>query len=321
MYHPYTWFFNKKYRRNRKPMNKNEKKASAAKQDQEPKSTGSKVSLVIGIVLCVILIPILIINCSLIVVGFTQPDRPPSLFGYTPMIVLTDSMEPLINEGDIIIAKSCDPADVEEGDVISFFDPASPTDAILTHRVISIYEEDGVRYANTAGDNNANSDYERDRRNASNSETDPTGKLAEVEAKATIKTDANRPDYEYVVYEGHKDSKPVELNEKELVGTYSYTRLPMVGKVSMFMQTTWGWVICIAVPLVLFLAYELISRKKNDKSKAKDMDALLAELEALKAAKAAADGASAPEADSSDANAIESNEATDAPTDSNNTEE
>jgi hypothetical protein len=89
----------------------------------------------------------------------------------------------------------------------------------------------------------------------------------------------------------------------------------------MFMQTTWGWVICIAVPLVLFLAYELISRKKSDKSKAKDMDALLAELEALKAAKAAADGASAPEADSSGANATESNEANDAPTDSNNAEE
>ena len=302
-------------------MNKKEKKASVAKQDQEPKSTGSKVSLIIGIVLCVILVPILIINCSLIVVGFTQPDRPPSLFGLTPMIVLTDSMEPLINEGDIIIAKTCDPADIKEGDVISFFDPASPTDAILTHRVISVYEEEGVRYANTAGDNNASSDYERDRLIAKNDKDDPDARLAEVEAKATIKTDATRPDYDYVVYEGHKDSKPVELNDKEIVGTYSYTRLPLVGKVSMFMQTTWGWIICIAVPLVLFLAYELISRKKSDKNKAKDMDALLAELEALKAAKAAAEGASAPETDSSVESAPESTEASEPPSDSSNTEE
>jgi hypothetical protein len=55
----------------------------------------------------------------------------------------------------------------------------------------------------------------------------------------------------------------------------------------MFMQTTWGWIICIAVPLLAFIAYELISRKMKDKNSNKDMDALLAELEALKAAKAA----------------------------------
>ena len=302
-------------------MNNTDKKSSAVKE-KEPSTTGSKVSLIIGIVLCVILVPILIMNCALIVVGFTEPDRPPSLFGYTPMIVLTDSMDPLIAEGDIIIAQKCDPNSINVGDVISFFDPASPTDAILTHRVISIYEEGGVRYAVTAGDNNASSDYERDRRNARNDETDPNGKLAEVEAKATIVKDEKDPSYEYVVYEGHKDSKPVELTDKEIVGAYTYTRLPFVGKVSMFMQTTWGWVICIAVPLILFIGYELISRKKKDASKAKDMDALLAELEALKAAKAAAEGVSAdaPANDSSD-NATESAEATDAPSDSNNAEE
>ena len=275
-------------------MNKKEKKVTAEK---EQGSTGSKVSLIIGTVLCVILVPILIMNCALIVVGFTNPDRPPSLFGYTPMIVLTDSMEPLIKTGDIIISQQVDPDSVNVGDVISFFDPSSPTDAILTHRVISIYEEDGVRYAITAGDNNANSDYERDIRNAKKDANDPDGKLAEIENKATIMKDEKKPSYEYVVYEGHKDSKPVPLTEDELVGAYIYTRIPVVGKISMFMQTTWGWVICIAVPLLAFLAYELITRKKKDKSKAKDMDALLAELEALKAAKAAAEGATTEAAD------------------------
>ena len=293
-------------------MNNKATKSSAVK-DQEPKTTGSKVSLIIGIVLCVILVPILIMNCALIVVGFTQPDRPPSLFGYTPMIVLTDSMDPLIAEGDIIIAKTCDPNSVKVGDVISFFDPSSPTDAILTHRVIAIEEIDGVRYATTAGDNNANTDYQRDREDARNSNNDPDAALAAVDAKATIVKDEYKPEYEYVLYEGHKDSKPVELNEKELVGTYSYTRIPFVGKVSMFMQTTWGWIICIAVPLILFIAYELISRKKKDKSKAEDMNALLAELEALKAAKAAAEGANAPASSEVEAtdSAESSNESTD----------
>ena len=287
-------------------MNNKEKKSSAPTEEKDKKS--GKVSLIIGIVLCCILVPILIMNCALIIVGFTNPDKPPALFGVTPMIVLTDSMEPLINEGDIILSKACNPDSVQVGDVISFFDPASPTDAILTHRVIDIYEEGGVRYAITAGDNNANSDYSRDRYSA-----EKNGNVADIEAKATIVKDKNKSGYEYVVYEGHKDSKPVELNDKELVGVYGYTRFPFIGKVSMFMQTTWGWVICIAVPLIAFIAFELISRKKKDKSKDNDMNALLAELEALKAAKAAAEAgeapASAPENDSTDS----SNEVNDAP--------
>ena len=265
------------------------KKNKAVKAESEKATTGSKISLIIGIVLCAILVPILIINCALIVVGIVNPGKPPSLFGYTPMIVLSPSMDPLFTEGDMIIVETIDPDAVAKGDVITFFDPASTSDSVLTHRVIDIYEKDGKRYAVTAGDFNANNDYERALRIAEADETDPAAKKQEVLNKATIVEDPKSPGYEYVIYEPHKDSKDVELNEKNLIGTYSYTRIPFVGKVSMFMQTTWGWVICIAVPLVALLAYELISRRKKDKNKNQDMDALLAELEALKAAKAAAE--------------------------------
>ena len=279
-------------------MSKKEKKISAEKPENE-NTKGSKAAFIIGVVLCVILVPILIVNCALIVMNFIDPDRPPSLFGYTPMIVLTDSMEPLIDTGDIIISQKVDPATINEGDVISFFDPTSPDNAILTHRVISIYEEGDTRYAVTAGDNNANSDYQRDLNNAKKAEVDASTKIDEVNAKATKMQDKQRPDYEYVVYSSHKDSKPVALTEEKIIGAYAYTRVPFVGKVSMFMQTTWGWIICIAVPLLAFLAFELISRKKKDKSQSKDMDALLAELEALKAAKAAAESGADKSAENS----------------------
>ena len=65
--------------------------------------------MVIGILLCLILIPILIINCVLIVKNFTNPDAPPSIGGKTPLIVLTGSMDPLIAENDIIFVE-----DIEE---------------------------------------------------------------------------------------------------------------------------------------------------------------------------------------------------------------
>jgi signal peptidase len=208
-------------------------------------------------------------------------------------------MEPLIKVGDVVISQEVKPEDVKEGDVISFYDPSSSGSVILTHRVIDIYEENGVRYAITAGDNNANSDYQRDLNGAKND----SEKRQEVADKATMVEDKNKSGYKYVVYEPHKDSKPVELNDRNVIGKYSYTRVPVVGKISMFMQTTWGWVICIAIPLVAFILYEIISRRKNDKSKKNDMDALLAELEALKAEKEAANKTASDEPSVDDTNA------------------
>ena len=295
-----------------------EKKVSAEK---ETKSKGSKVTFIIGVVLCVILVPILIINCTLIINGFVT-DRPPSIFGYTPLVVLTDSMDPLIAEGDVILTKDVNPDDIKVGDVISFFDPASPDDAVLTHRVIAIEtDEEGNRSATTAGDNNAKNDYNRDKALAKDTEEGSKEKL-NLE-KARIVEDEKKPGYEYVVYGGgkdaegndipflHKDSKPVALTDEDIIGVYSYSGVPAVGKVVMFMQSTWGWIICIAVPLIAFLAYELVTRKKKDKSKEKDMDALLAELEALKAAKAAAEGMSVSE--NAEAESDSSKDAEDAP--------
>jgi signal peptidase len=62
----------------------------------------------------------------------------------------------------------------------------------------------------------------------------------------------------------------------------------------MFMQSTPGLVVCVAVPLVLFIGYDMLRRRKYDKSKAQDMDALMAELEALRAKQNTTDTDSTP---------------------------
>ncbi len=92
----------------------------------------------LGVLLCVVLIPILVLNCILIVQGILNPDKVPSIGKYTPMIVLTDSMEDTIRSGDLIICEKIDPKDVLKGDVISFFDPSGKSDSVVTHRVNSI---------------------------------------------------------------------------------------------------------------------------------------------------------------------------------------
>ena len=82
-----------------------------------------KILSIIGIIICVILIPILFVNITLIVKSMTNQDEVPKSGGYCPLIVLTGSMEPEIMDGDLIIVKQIDGEDVAVGDVIAFFDP------------------------------------------------------------------------------------------------------------------------------------------------------------------------------------------------------
>lgn len=116
-----------------------------------------KLLTVIGTVLCIILIPILIINCILIVKSFTS-EEVPSVAGTLPLIVLTDSMYPVIQSGDLIICHTAEPEEIETGDVIAFFDPAGNGTTIVSHRVVEVTQQ-GERIAwRTKGDNNNTED-------------------------------------------------------------------------------------------------------------------------------------------------------------------
>ena len=111
-----------------------------------------------GTVLCIILIPILLINITLIAKSYINKDEVPSIGGTFPLIVLTDSMYPEIKSGDLIICNTAEAEDIKVNDVISFFDPAGNGSTIVTHRVIEIVEEDGEILFRTRGDNNNTED-------------------------------------------------------------------------------------------------------------------------------------------------------------------
>ncbi len=116
----------------------------------------------VGIALCVILVPILILNCTLLIKGWTNKDEVPSIWGMSPMIVLTDSMvgeeEDSFNGGDLIFVRTVKPEEIKEGDVISFFDPAGNGSSVTSHRVLEIINEDGEIFFKTKGDNNNTED-------------------------------------------------------------------------------------------------------------------------------------------------------------------
>ena len=124
------------------------------KEQKEKTSLGHKVLTVVGAILCVILIPALIINITLIIRSYTNPDQVPSIGGNVPLIVLTDSMYPEIKSGDLIICHTADAEQIAVGDVIAFFDPAGNGSSVVTHRVIEITQEDGTLAWRTQGDAN-----------------------------------------------------------------------------------------------------------------------------------------------------------------------
>ncbi|MDH6367501.1 MULTISPECIES: signal peptidase I [Breznakia] len=121
-------------------------------------STKHKVLTIVGIIMSIILIPILIINVTLIVKSYTEPEKVPSIGGIAPMIVLTDSMYPEIQSGDLIICNVTDAKKVKVGDIITYFDPKSEKNAVVTHRVVEIQDVEGKLAFITKGDANNTND-------------------------------------------------------------------------------------------------------------------------------------------------------------------
>lgn len=191
---------------------------------------------ILGTVLCVILLPILIINLTLIAKSYINEDEVPSVGGVFPMIVLTDSMYPVIESGDLILCHTLEAEEVKVGDVITFYDPMGNGTSVVTHRVLEISEKDGRPQFVTKGDNN-----------------------------------------------NVEDQVPVDA--EDLIGIYQ-KRIPKAGNVAMFMQTTPGLIVCCVLPILLLVGYDVLRRRKLEKSQKQDTDALLAELEALRAMKA-----------------------------------
>ena len=203
---------------------------------KEKTSSTHKILTVIGTILCIILIPILVINCTLILKSYTNKEEVPSVGGFLPLIVLTDSMYPEIESGDLIICHTADAEDIKVNDVIAFFDPAGNGSSIVTHRVLEVTEQDGQLAFRTKGDAN------------------------NTEDKMLI---------------------PAE----NLVAVYQ-SRIPGAGNIAMFMQSTTGLIVCVVLPIILLVGYDIIRRRLYERNKKDDMDALMAELNALKAEKA-----------------------------------
>lgn len=79
------------------------------------------------------------------------------IFGYKAYIIITNSMEPNIKIGDVVITKKVEQNELTKGDVITF----KRGEEVITHRITKIdQKEEGNEYT-TRGDNNNIEDKEK----------------------------------------------------------------------------------------------------------------------------------------------------------------
>ena len=124
-----------------------EKTRTEPESGTERKTSGSRI---LNVVLAVILM-VLIGFVSYIMIC-TARGKAAEVFGRSVLQVVTGSMEPSLHTGDIIIIEHVDPAELQEGDIISYYARQSDIYGMLvTHRIQEI-SADGSFI--TAGDAN-----------------------------------------------------------------------------------------------------------------------------------------------------------------------
>lgn len=104
-------------------------------------------------------VSLLIFGCALAVFITTlvarSQNRPAVLFGYSFALVVTDSMEPEICVGDLIIVKSCGIEQMKVGQNAVFMGLSGDyKDKCIVHKIESITEENGEISLVTKGVNN-----------------------------------------------------------------------------------------------------------------------------------------------------------------------
>lgn len=80
-----------------------------------------------------------------IIVASRVKGEIPGVFGYSFHIVVTDSMTPEINAGDMVIARRNEASEIAVGDDVVFVSPDPALNGItIVHRVVDIREDGGL---------------------------------------------------------------------------------------------------------------------------------------------------------------------------------
>lgn len=120
------------------------------------KDKNNKFKKAIITIVYMLLIPMLTYNVSLIVQSIINPNETPSFFGIKMYVIISGSMIPELDIGEVVIVKDVEPNELKEKDIISFRKGQS----VVTHRITEIIETEEGKEFRTKGDNNNVEDVE-----------------------------------------------------------------------------------------------------------------------------------------------------------------
>lgn len=112
----------------------------------------------------ILIVLIMTILCSILFVGgvilvnsYKNPNNVPSFFGWKPFIVLSETMENEIMDGDIVVVKQIDTNLLEDNDIIAY---KNNNEMVIISRIIEIEKEDEKTKYKIKADNSRNKDIE-----------------------------------------------------------------------------------------------------------------------------------------------------------------
>ena len=226
----------------------------------EPKRKKSAAEITmfwVSIGLCVLMLPLLLMNIVLIFKSIIHPNDLPTIFGYKPLIVLSDSMYPTIKKGDLIFTQVVDVKDLKPGDVITYReyeDDGKTLGTVVTHKIYDITTETDGEHAGQL----------KFRTYGINNQRQADGKIQYNENGEMVVI--NMDDAVYA---------------PQIEGRYT-SKINGLGSFIYWMQGTWGLIGGIGIPLVAFIVYEFIKRNEEIKAQRASNASATNELEELR---------------------------------------
>lgn len=117
---------------------------------------------VLSILFNVLIWVVILIASSVTIISISSKDRGvANILGKVPLSIQTNSMEPGIKVGDLILTSKYENQELKKDDIISFFAQEQDKLIVKTHRIIEVKSNSGITNYVTKGDNNPTRD-ERD---------------------------------------------------------------------------------------------------------------------------------------------------------------
>ena len=118
------------------------------------KSRKKKIKKIINVIDYIVIFLVIFVNAVLIFKSMSNPGKSPSIFGKKAFVIISGSMIPHIQIGDVVLINETN--NVAVGDVIAFRRDSS----VIVHRIVKEMNVNGKLMYQTKGDNNSVEDKE-----------------------------------------------------------------------------------------------------------------------------------------------------------------